>query len=136
MGICYIILCIFLYFLRISFLPKGDRMENSEATATSIFCLLLFSRPVVSDFVAPWTAGLQSSSSLTISYSLPKFMFTALAKQSSHLILWHLLLLLPSVFPSLRGFSNESSVCIRWPEYWSFSITFLITYILSPFLLL
>jgi len=60
MGICCIILCIFLYFLRrISFLPKGDQMENSEATATHHFCLLLFSRPVVSDSL--WPHGLQDA---------------------------------------------------------------------------
>ena len=57
---------------------------------------------------------------LTISQSMHKFMFIASVMPSSHLILWHLLLLLPSVFPSSRNFSNESAVCIRWPKYWSF----------------
>ena len=56
---------------------------------------------------------------LTISQSLPKFTFMP----SSHRILWHLLLLLPSIFPSARDFSNELSVCIRWPKYWSFSFS-------------
>ena len=59
--------------------------------------------------------------SLTISQSLPKFIFTASVMSSSHLMLWHSLLLLPSMFPTIREFSNESAVCIRWPKYWSFS---------------
>ena len=59
-------------------------------------------------FVTPWTAALQASLSLLISWSLPKFMFIASVMPSSHLILWHPLLLLPSIFPSIRDFSNES----------------------------
>ena len=70
----------------------------------------------------PWTAARQASLSFTISRSLPKFMSIALVMPSSHLILWWPLLLLPSIFPSIRGFSNESALHIRWPEYWSFSI--------------
>ena len=72
-------------------------------------------------FVNPWTAARQASLSLTISRSLPKFMSIASVMPSSHLILCHPLLLLPSIFPSIRVFSNESHVCIRWPKYWSFS---------------
>ena len=52
--------------------------------------------------------------------NLPKFIFIALVMPSSHLISWCPLLLLPSIFPSIRDFSNESSVCIRWPKYWNF----------------
>ena len=74
----------------------------------------------------PWTAACQASLFLTISQSLPKFMFTASMMPSSHLILWCALLLLPSVFPNIRDFSSESSVCIRWPNYWSFS------FVISP----
>ena len=74
-------------------------------------------------FATPWTAAWQASLSLTISQSLPKFMPITLVMPSSHLILWHLLLLLPSIFPSIRDFSNESSVHIRWPKYWSFSFS-------------
>ena len=74
-------------------------------------------------FATPWTAASQASLSLTISGSLPKFMFIVPVMLSSHLILWHPLLLLPSIFPSIRDFSNESSVCLRWPKYWSFSIS-------------
>ena len=68
-------------------------------------------------------AAHQASRSLTISWSLPKFMFIALVMLSSYLTLWHPLLLLPSIFPSIRDFSNESSVCKRWPNYWSFSFS-------------
>jgi len=74
-------------------------------------------------FVTPWTAAAQASLSLTISWNLPQFMFIASVMPSSHLILWHPLLLLPSIFSSYRDFSNESSVCIRWPKYWSFSFS-------------
>ena len=59
--------------------------------------------------------------SITNSQSLPKLMFIELVIPSNHLILCHPLLLLPSIFPSMRVFSNESSLCIRWPKYWSFS---------------
>ena len=69
----------------------------------------------------PMDAALQASLSLTISQSLPKFMSLALVMPSSLLILWCPLLLLPSIFPNIRDFSNESSVCIRWPRYGSFS---------------
>ena len=92
-----------------------------------IFCLLglllLFTCPVLSDSFRPH--GLQhakASLSLTISQSLPKFMFIALVIPCSHLILWHPLLL-PSIFPSIRDFFNESSVHIRWPKHWSFSFS-------------
>ena len=71
------------------------------------------SRPVVPDSVTPWTAACQASLSLTISQSLSKFMFIASVTPSRLLILCHSLLLLPSIFPSIRNFSNESSVHIR-----------------------
>ena len=74
-------------------------------------------------FVTPWTAASQASLSLTISWSLLKFMSIALVMPSNHLILYHTLLLLPSIFPGIRDFSNESAICIRWPKYWSFSIS-------------
>ena len=84
--------------------------------------LLLFSRPVMPNSL--WPHGLQHASlSLTVSWSLPKFMSIALVIPSSHLILWHPLLLLPSIFPSIRDFSNESAVHIRWPKYWNFSFS-------------
>ena len=73
--------------------------------------------------MAPWTTPHQLSLSLIISRSLPKLMSNELVIPSNHLILCHPLLLLPSIFPSIRVFSNESAVHIRWPKYWSFSFS-------------
>ena len=70
-----------------------------------------------------WTTAHQASLSLTISSSLPKFISIASVMTSSHLILWLPLLLLSSIFTSIRDFSNESTVCISWPKYWSFSFS-------------
>ena len=86
-------------------------------------CYLLFSHPVTSDSATPWTTACQASLSLTIFWSLHKFVFIALVMPSSHLILWRPLLLLPSIFPSTMDFSNEPSFRIRWPKYWSFSFS-------------
>ena len=72
-------------------------------------------------FVTPWTTARQASLSITNSQSLPKLMSIELVMPSSHLILCCPLLLLPSIFPSFRVFSNESALHIRWPKYWSFS---------------
>ena len=69
-------------------------------------------------FATPWTPGLLSINNCR---SLPKPMFTESVMPSNHLILCHPLLFLPSIFPSIRVFSNESALPIRWPEYWSFS---------------
>ena len=69
----------------------------------------------------PWTAALQASLSITISRSSFRLTSIESVMPSSHLILCHPLLLLPSIFPSIRVFSNESALCIRWPKYWSFS---------------
>ena len=66
--------------------------------------------------VTPWTAALQASLSFTISRSLLKLMSIESVMPSSHLILCRLLLLLPSIFPNIRVFSNESALCIRWPK--------------------
>ena len=72
-------------------------------------------------FVTPWTAAHQTSLSITNSCSLPKPMSIESVMPSNHLILCHPLLLLPLIFPSIRVFSNESALHIRWPKYWSFS---------------
>ena len=72
-------------------------------------------------FETPWTAACQASLSITISRSLPKPMSIESMMPSKHLILCHPLLLLPSIFPSIRVFSNESALRTRWPKYWSFS---------------
>ena len=74
-------------------------------------------------FVTPWTAAHQASPSFTISQSLLKFMSIESVMLSNHLILCHPLLLLPSIFPIIRVFSNESALHIRWPKYCSFSFT-------------
>ena len=74
-------------------------------------------------FVTLWTSARQGSLSFTISWSLLKLTFVESVMPSNHLILCHPLLLLPSVFPSIRVFSNESTLCIRWPKYWSFSFS-------------
>ena len=74
-------------------------------------------------FATPWTAVHQASLSFTTSWSLPKFMSIALVMPSSYLILSCPLLLLASIFPSIRDFSSESAVHIKWPKYWSFRIS-------------
>ena len=74
-------------------------------------------------FVTPWTAALQASLSITISWSLLKFMPIESAMPSNHLVLCCPLRLLSSIFPSIRVFSNESVLCIRWPKYWNFSFS-------------
>ena len=82
---------------------------------------LQFSRLVVSNSATPWTAAYQASLLITNSRSLPKLMSNESVMPSNHLILWRPLLLLPSIFPSIRVFSNESALCTRWPKDWSFS---------------
>ena len=72
-------------------------------------------------FATPWTAAHQASLSITNSWSSPKPMSIKSMMPSNHLILCHPLLLLPSIPPSIRVFSNESALCIRWPKYWSFT---------------
>ena len=72
-------------------------------------------------FAASWTARCQASPSFPISWSLPMFMSNESVMPSNHLILCCPLLVLPSIFPSIRVFSTELVLCIRWPKYWSFS---------------
>ena len=83
------------------------------AVVQSLSCVQLF--------VTPWTAACQASLSFTICRSLLKLMSIESVMPSSHLILCGPLLLLPSIFHSIRVFSNELALCIRWPKYWSFS---------------
>ena len=92
---------------------------QSLSSVQSLSLVLLFS--------TPWTTARQASLSITNSRSPPKSTSTELVMPSNHLILCHPLLLLPSVFPSVRVFSNESALRIRWPKYWSFSFN------ISPF---
>ena len=74
-------------------------------------------------FATPWTAAQQASLSITNSQILLKFISTKLVVSYNHLILCHPPLLPPSIFPSIRVFSIESVLCIRWPKYWSFSFS-------------
>ena len=73
-------------------------------------------------FVTPWTAAHQASLSFTISWSLFKLMSIESVMPSNHLILCYLLLLLPSIFPNIRVFSNESALRIGWRKYWEFQL--------------
>ena len=73
--------------------------------------------------MTPWTAAHQASLSITNSQSLPKLMSIKLVMPFNHLIFCHPLLLLPSIFPSMRVFSNESALRIMWPKYWRFSFS-------------
>ena len=79
-----------------------------------------FSCSVVSDSLQLWIAARQASLSFTNSRSLLKLMSIELVMSSNHLILCHHLLFPPSIFPSIRVFSNESVLCIKWPKYWGF----------------
>ena len=74
-------------------------------------------------FATPWTAERQASLSITNSWSSPKVISIESVMPSSHLILYCPLLLLPSIFPSIRVFSNELALRIRWPKYWSYSFS-------------
>ena len=90
---------------------------------SSFVAVLPQSLSYVQLFVTPWTAAHQASLSFTISQSLLKFMSIESVMPSNHLVLCHPLLLLSSIFPSLRVFSNESTLHIRWPKYWSISFS-------------
>ena len=85
---------------------------------------MLFNCQVLSDSAIPWTATHQASQSFTVSWSLLKFMSIESMMLSNHLILCRPLLLLPSIFPSIRIFSNELALCIKEPKCWSFGISF------------
>ena len=85
--------------------------------------LLLFSGSVMSDFATPWAAARQASLSITNSRSLLRSMSIESVMPSNHLIFCRPLLLLPSILPSIRVFSNEAALHLRWPKYWSFSFS-------------
>ena len=87
----------------------------------SVFSSVQFCRSVVSDFATPWITARQASLSITNSWSSLKLMSIESVMPSSHLILCHPLLLLPPIPPSIRVFSNESTLPMRWPKYCSFS---------------
>ena len=97
----------------------GLEVYKTDAITFSSSC----HHSVVSDSVTPWTAAHQASLSITNSQSLLKLMSIESVMPSNHLVLCCPLLLLPSIFPSIRLFSNESALCIRWPNHWSFSLS-------------
>ena len=101
-------------------LYRGDSRSHKNAMCLETYCKLVVVQSLsrVQLSVTPWTVAHQASLPLTISWSLPKFMSIALVMLSGILILWYLPLLLPSIFPSIRNFSNESAVHIRWSKYW------------------
>ena len=86
-------------------------------------CFVVQSLSCVQLFVTPWAAAGQAPLSFTISQSLFKFLPTESVMLFNPLVLCHLLLLLPSIFPSIRVFSNELALCISWPKCWSFSFS-------------
>ena len=117
----------------------GSQRKQGNSRKTSISFSLTMRKPLcgspqtcspsvqslshVRFFGTPWTVACQASLSITNFWSLLKLMSIELVMTSNHLILCHPLLLLPSIFPSIRVFSNESAVCIKWPKYWSFSLS-------------
>ena len=110
----------------------GNCPWNLVAVIMVILVLILHNQALFSSvqslscvwlFAIPWITAHQASLSITNSRSPPKPMSIELKMPFNHLILCHPLLLLPSVFPSVGVFSNESALCIRWPKYWSFSFS-------------
>ena len=93
--------------------------EDREALSVQFSSVKSPSR--VRPFATPWTTAPQAIRSIINFQSLPKLMSIESVMPFNHLILCHPLLLLPSIFPGIRVFSNESALCIRWPKYWSFS---------------
>ena len=106
-------------FLSQGIMTKRQCLINSCISSVQFSSVQSLSR--VRLFVTPSTAALQASQSITNSWSLPKLMSIKLLMASNHLILCCPLLLLPSIFSSIRVFSNQSTPRIRWPKYWSFS---------------
>ena len=115
-------MCWYVYKVNFCFLKWSYSSKFSFLTWW-VFVVVVQSSSCVRFFVTPWTAAHQASQSLIISQSLPTFMFSASGMPSSHLILWHPPLPLPTVLPSIRDFSSESAHHIRWPKYWSFSFS-------------
>ena len=110
-------------------MKQKDKCEGNMGTS-HVSCVLFTWKLIFSSvqslsrvrlFATPWTAARQASLSITNSWSLPKPMSIESVMPSNHLILCRPLLFLPSIFPSIRVFSNGSALRIRWPKYWSFS---------------
>jgi len=108
---------------------KNDKLQHNQSSSNPVaativslvFVAVVQSLSRVWLFVTLWTAARQASLSITNSQSLPKLRSIESVMPSNHLILCHPLLLLPSNFPSIRVFANESALHIRWPKYWSFT---------------
>ena len=98
-------------------------LQHHSSKASILQCSAFF---IVQLFVTPWTAARQASLSITNSWSSLKLMSIESVMPSSHLMPCHPLLLLPSIYSTIRVFANESVLCIRWPKYWNFS------FIISP----
>ena len=99
---------------------KLDNLEEMNILETYCCCSVTKSCLTLWN---PWTTTHEASLFLTISWSLPKFMPIESVMQFNHLILCHPVLLLPSIFPSIRIFSSEPAVPIKWPNYWSFNFS-------------
>ena len=104
--------------LQFTHIPKETSIKRLTATFFIVVVVQLLSRGWF--FETPWTVAHQASMS-TVSQSLLKLMSSELLMPSNHLVFCYLLLLLSSIFPSIRVFSSELAVCVRWPQYWSFS---------------
>ena len=106
-----------------TYLPTSSFSFHSTSVNENLWMgrSVQFCCSVVSDSAAPWTTAGQTSLSITNSQALLKLMSIESVMPFNHLILCHSLLLLPSIFPSIRVFSSESVLRIRWPKYWSFS---------------
>ena len=101
--------------IALNYLDVGVYLLQQLSVVQSLSCVQLFA--------TPWIAVHQAFLSFTVSWSLFKLMSIELVMPTNHLILCRRLLLLPSIIPSIRGFSTESGLCIRWPKYWSFSFS-------------
>ena len=106
-------------FAKLQTFPVLNHLEALASSYIQFSSVQLLSRVCLS--VTPWTAAHQASLSITNSWSILKLMSIQSVIPSNHLILCHSLFFLPSIFPSIRVFSNESPLPIRWPKYWSFS---------------
>jgi len=104
-------------------MPEILKTEYVYTNSGHLFSSVQFSRSVVSDSATPWITARQASLSITNSRSSLRLTSVESVMPSSHLILCRPLLLLPPIPPSIRVFSNESSLRMRWPKYWSFSFS-------------
>ena len=109
------IVTLFILFMQYTFFHSVRHLIKIQVPVQSLSCVWLFA--------IPWNEAHQASLSITNCWSVPKLMSIESVMPSNHLILYHPLLLLPSIFPSIRVFTNDSALRIRWPKYWSFSFS-------------